>query len=146
MRDKADVSARAFPAARVLSWLPAAAVMALIFLLSSIPGDELPLPDFRFSDKLAHFLAYSVLGALIGWRHSLRARLGGRPAEDRPGAWFPDTSGALVGILFGLSDEIHQLFVPLRLFAWSDFAADGLGVLAGLRIARRLAGRRAEAA
>jgi VanZ family protein len=116
--------------------------MALIFLLSSIPGDELPLPHFRFSDKLAHFLAFSVLGALIGWRDSLHVRLGGRAREARSGAWFPDTPGAITGILFGLSDELHQLFVPMRLFAWSDFAADALGVLAGLRIAQRLAGRR----
>lgn len=142
MRDSLRDTAAAIPGARFLSWLPAASLMALIFWLSSIPGDELPLPEFRFSDKLAHFLAYAALGALIGWRHRLRARLGGRPAETRPGAWFPDTPGALAGILFGLSDEVHQLFVPMRLFAWSDFAADGLGVLAGLRIARRLAGGR----
>lgn len=126
---------------RVLPWLPAAAMMGLIFTLSSIPGDELPLPEFRFSDKLAHFLAYSVLGGLIGWRHGLRARLAdGRPAPAP--AW--DSAGAAVGILFGLSDEVHQLFVPLRLFSWSDFAADGLGVLAGLRLWRRLS-RSAEA-
>lgn len=146
MRNSARPSAAAGAGSSVLSWLPAATLMAFIFWLSSIPGDDLPLPDFRFSDKLAHFLAYSVLGALIGWRHSLRARLGGRPQEERPGAWFRDASGALAGILFGLSDEVHQLFVPMRLFAWSDFAADGLGVLAGLRIAQRLAGRRAERA
>ena len=140
MRGSSRASEAARPGARFLSWLPAAAAMALIFWLSSLPGDELPLPEFRFADKLAHFLAYAVLGALIGWRHSLRVRLGGRPEEPRPGAWFPDTAGALAGILFGLSDEVHQLFVPMRLFAWSDFAADGLGVLAGLRLMARLSG------
>lgn len=121
---------------RVLPWLPAAAMMGLIFVLSSIPGDELPLPGFRFSDKVAHFLAYSALGFLIGWRHRLGARRGLRHPVP---AW--DTLGAAVGILFGLSDEVHQLFVPLRLFSWSDFAADGLGVLAGLRLWSRLARR-----
>lgn len=139
MRDSVRNAGEAPRGAQFLSWLPAASLMAVLFWLSSIPGDELPLPGFRFSDKLAHFLAYSVLGALIGWRHRLRVRLGGRRGEAG-NAWFPDAVGAMTGILFGLSDEVHQIFVPMRLFAWGDIAADGLGVLAGLRLARRLAG------
>jgi hypothetical protein len=44
--------------------------MAVIFWLSSLPGDEIPLPDFRFSDKLAHFAAYTALGLAIAGRRS----------------------------------------------------------------------------
>lgn len=147
----------------MLSWAPALSCMALIFWLSSLPGDRIPLPGFQFSDKLIHFLAYMVLGALIGIRLPLHRRLEarGRPdgsitgnapvsvAPAAPGAdsgFLPaDRAGALTGILYGASDEIHQIFVPLREFSVGDFSADALGILAGLRIVRRLAAR-AEAA
>lgn len=126
---------------RFLSWLPALALMAAIFWLSDIPGDELPLPQFSFSDKLAHFSAYAVLGASIGLRKRLRRLLlagqnkaGGPPAgETAPGF---DLKGAAIGVLYGMSDEIHQLFVPLRMFSLGDIGADALGVAAGIALAR----------
>lgn len=153
-------------ASRLLSWTPALLGMAAIFWLSSLPGDVIPLPGFRFSDKAAHFTAYAGLGLLIGIRHDLRRRLAGRRfaagiapaarAEDAPpgpagGPAGPDTPeasapprfdrrGAWIGILYGLSDEIHQLFVPLRQTSAGDFAADALGVAAGVWLAQRLAG------
>jgi VanZ family protein len=126
--------------------------MAAIFWASSLPGDAIHLPGFRFSDKAAHFAAYAALGILIGLRHALLRRLeGGRPGgaasyraapagrEPVPGRAAFDRAGALAGILYGLSDEIHQMFVPLRETSFSDFAADALGVLAGLYLLRHLA-------
>jgi VanZ family protein len=105
--------------------------MAAIFWLSSIPGDTLPLPEFRFSDKLAHFLAYALLGLLIAARAPIRERRVGRGAAARI-----DWPGAAIGILYGVSDEIHQLYVPMRLFSLADIAADALGVAAGVTAAR----------
>lgn len=128
------------PGTRFLSWLPALALMAAIFWLSDIPGDELPLPDFRFSDKLAHFCAYAVLGASIGLRKRLHLLLRGenRPDGLAAGGTAPvlDLKGAVIGILYGMSDEIHQLFVPLRMFSLGDIAADALGVAAGIGLVR----------
>ena len=106
--------------------------MAAIFWLSAIPGDALPLPDFRFSDKLAHFLAYALLGVLIAARAPIRERLRGREAAAPRFDW----PGAAIGILYGVSDEIHQLYVPMRLFSVSDAAADAMGVVAGVALAR----------
>ena len=128
--------------------------MAAIFWSSSLPGDAIHLPGFRFSDKALHFAAYGVLGILIGMRHVLLRRLAGGDlgfALGRTGGIASataglaeksafDRTGALTGILYGLSDEIHQMFVPLRESAFSDFAADALGILAGLYVIRRLAG------
>lgn len=103
--------------------------MGVIFWLSSLPGDEIKLPDFRFSDKAVHFLAYAALGFLIGGRLVLR-EWGSAPAwaAVRRG---PDFRGAAAGIFYGASDEIHQMFVPLRESGLGDFAADALGVAAG---------------
>lgn len=122
------------PGVRLLSWLPALAAMGTIFWLSSLPGDEVPLPGFLFSDKAAHFLAYALLGTLIGLRHAWRRR----PAAA---AMTVDPKGLLVGMLYGVSDELHQLFVPLRQFSVGDIAADALGVIAGVWLSRRLARR-----
>jgi VanZ family protein len=104
--------------------------MAAIFWLSSIPGDQLPMPGFRFADKCAHFSAYALLGFLIGMR--LRWR-GATTAPE-----YPDLRGFLIGILYGASDEVHQLFVPMRQFAFGDFAADALGAAAGVWLASLL--------
>lgn len=117
--------------ARALSWLPALLGMAVLFYTSSLPGDEIHLPLFPFSDKAVHFAAYGALGILIAWRKGLR----GAPPESRP-----DWSGIVVGMLYAVGDEIHQLFVPLRMFDFSDMAADFLGVAFGAWVYRKVTG------
>jgi VanZ family protein len=95
--------------------------MVVIFYLSHQPGDQLgsklqwwkqlaeqvPLVP---PDKLAHFYMYFVLGAL--------AYLA-RPK--------PLTLPLIFCPLYGLSDEIHQLFIPYRQFDWFDLLADAIG-------------------
>ena len=115
-----------------LSWAPAIAGMGVLFYFSSLPGNEIHLPLFPHSDKLVHFLAYLVLGWLIALRFELRRRLSGPPSPSWAGSAIPfDSKGLSAGMLFGISDEIHQLFVPLRMFGLGDMAADFLGVAAG---------------
>jgi VanZ family protein len=108
----------------LVSWIPALLCMGALFYASSLPGDEIHLPEFRFNDKVFHALAYSGFGLAISIRFFLRRRLGG--AEAIPGGI--DWAGMAVGMLWGVSDEIHQLFVPLREFAFSDMAADFTGI------------------
>lgn len=116
----------------MLSWLPALIGMGILFYTSSLPGDEIHLPPFPYSDKAVHFAAYGVLGILIAWRKGLR----GGPAEGQP-----DRFGILVGMVYAVGDEIHQLFVPLRMFDFSDMAADFLGVALGVWIYRKITAR-----
>ena len=103
---------------RLWLWGPAVACAAAIFWLSHQP--VLPAPPGN--DKLAHFVAFGTLSALI-------AR----------GAWF-DTrwssglvyaAAALLGTLYGLSDEVHQTFVPGRDASVADVVADAAGALFG---------------
>lgn len=117
-------------AGRGLSWAPALVVMGTIFYLSSIPGDQIHLPDFKFSDKVVHALAYSVLGFALAARHALRRRLGGPAGTAAVGPSGFDYVSFLIGSLYGVSDEIHQLFTPLRQYDYADMAADALGVAA----------------
>ena len=117
----------------LLGGSPAFLFMVLIFWLSSLPGDTLPPPPFLFGDKLEHFLAYSVLGLLLAARRGFTGLGSGEKI-------FPWTAGGwmapCVGIGYGIFDEIHQYFVPLRRCDGIDMAADALGVLAGFYLLR----------
>ena len=111
--------------------------MGVIFCLSSIHGDHIHLPAFPYSDKVAHFFAYSFLGWLISLRKVLRGSAGSMPiAVGRPGRW--DGLGVMVGWLYGASDEFHQRFVPLRDSSIYDWNADALGILFGSWVCRKM--------
>ena len=94
--------------------------MASIFYASSQP--EVPLPPV-LGDKPTHSIAYTLLGALM-----VRALAGGFSA--RIGA-----ATALAGIVlttaYGVTDEIHQMFVPGRFADANDIAADAIGAALG---------------
>jgi VanZ like protein len=150
-------SARPSYGALALSWLPALIGMGILFYTSSLPGDEIHLPPFPYSDKAVHFAAYAVLGILIAWRKGLRSaflkgqseRQPERQSERQPEGKLKrqsqgqfkrraDLPGMIAGTLYAIGDEIHQLFVPLRMFDFSDMAADFLGVAAGIWAYRKL--------
>ena len=98
--------------------------MGLIFLVSSIPGQE--LNDFNFfpNDKVIHFTEYAVLGFITSW-----AFIG---ANDNTLTAGRTTLVVLLGWIFAFSDELHQYFVPNRAADPYDLLADMIGVLAGL--------------
>lgn len=99
---------------------PALAWMAAIFIQSSLSYIEVPDLGFSAQDKLAHVLEYAILGFF-----STRALLFQQNSKIRKNAiWL-----ALVfGSLYGISDEIHQAFVPGRSADFWDIVADILGV------------------
>ena len=103
---------------RLWPWLPALAWAALIFSLSGQPRLVIDLE--LNTDKLAHFLAYAVLGALLAY------------AQTRTG-WPPAVAYAL-GIAYGASDEWHQSFVPGRSSEVADWLADAAGVLVAVAL------------
>jgi VanZ family protein len=81
-------------------------------------------------DKLAHFLLYAVLGALLAYGRGREGEL----AHAAPIA---------AGVLYGASDEWHQSFVPGRQVSALDWTADACGVAAGYWIALSVMRRRA---
>jgi VanZ family protein len=95
----------------------------VIFALSSIPGKALPpVQLFAGIDKVAHLAIYAVLGGLAFVAARKTWTL------SRPSTVLIATALAL---LYGVTDEIHQLFVPARSADPLDVAADGLGALLG---------------
>jgi VanZ family protein len=101
-------------------WLPVALDAALIFYLSSIPS--LPSPPGPFSDKHFHFASYAVLATLL-----VRALAAGRLRNVTPRVAI---GAILLATFYGMTDEIHQMFVVGRTAALDDLAADALGAVA----------------
>jgi VanZ family protein len=102
---------------RAALWGPVLLYCVLVFALSSIP--DLPALPGGMGDKTAHVLLYGGLGLLAG-----RALSGG---IGRPVTWRVTLLVLGFCALYGLSDEIHQLFVPHREFDLKDLAADVAG-------------------
>jgi VanZ family protein len=114
---------------RLLAWLPAVVWAVVIFNLSS--QSRLPGPEQPGFDKVAHFGAYALLGWLAVW------------AADR--SLLPLAVGAVLGVLYGATDEIHQMYVPGRSPDVRDWFADAAGVIAAYFVYTRLRARRAAA-
>jgi VanZ family protein len=103
--------------------LPLVLYALVIFYFSSQSRFFLQPPEFFSSDKLYHFLEYTVLGVLTG--RVIRAY----PVVFR--------GLSLVGtvtifcLLYGAGDEFHQWFVPGRSATVGDVLADTVGGWAG---------------
>lgn len=98
--------------------LPPVLWAALIFVLSS--RSTLPTPSVSGFDKVAHFGAYFVLAVLTSRALHLR--------------WRGTTAAVItfvLGVAYGISDEVHQSFVPGREPDLADLVADGFGAAAG---------------
>jgi len=120
------------PETMIRRFIPLVIMMGVIFYFSHQPGDSLDLPDFWMSDKVAHCSAYFLLGVSVVYGF---ASLRFRPALI-----------ALIAIFFclayGITDEFHQSFIPLRSVSSGDVLADTTGgILAAfffLAVRRRL--------
>jgi VanZ family protein len=118
---------------RISPWAPALVWAATIFVLSSIPGSAYPPTDIVNADKLVHIALYGLLGALCARGFARTTPLGplGIVAVAAP-----------LATLYGMSDELHQRFVPGRNSDWRDVAADAIGALLGAAVIALVAGHR----
>ncbi len=107
----------------VLSWLPVMALCVAIFVQSGLPSPDLG-PSFPLKDKVLHMAAYGVLAALcfracrVTWADRLS------PVQLLLVSVFFAT-------LYGLSDELHQAFIPTRQADGYDLLADVAGSILG---------------
>lgn len=107
---------------KLLRWLPATAWAAGIFALSSLPHPPKPPgPTFPMEDKVAHWMLYGGLTALVAWALRRAHNLS-----------LPKTFALaiLLASAYGASDEWHQRFVPNRTCEPADWLADTLGASA----------------
>ena len=135
-------------AALAYAWAPALLIMAVIFRLSRQSdfggphwlstlllqwlGSTPPSPGLqtlldlidRYNSWVAHFVEFGALAVALLWgiRHW-------RPALSQPhlAAW-------VLTLLYALSDELHQAFVPGRHPDPRDIVTDGVGALLALLV------------
>ena len=125
---------------RLIAWGPAAAWAGVLFFLSAIPGTDHPPSFFPGEDKVAHLGLYAVLGCALAWGRSR----GAGPASGAEGAGLRLALPMAAGLLYGVSDEWHQAFVPGRDVSLGDLAADAVGLALGYWLFTRFMGRRTE--
>jgi VanZ family protein len=109
------------PTSRFLLWGPVVACMAAIFVVSGRTDPTIPA---GFSDKSLHALAYFGLAVLVfrAIAGRLRARV----------TWGAAVAVLAITIGYGITDEVHQLYVPGRSADIADVYADAIGASLGL--------------
>jgi len=100
-------------------WAPVVVYMAAIFTASSMSAPPIP----GGADKPWHTLGYLGLAIVV-----VRALAGGLPRRISPRILV--LSVCLV-VLYGMSDELHQMFVPGRTASFDDLLADAIGAVVG---------------
>lgn len=110
---------------RVLCLLGTLALMSLVFILSSHALPPMPI-NFTGIDKIEHLTVYGVLGILI--LRSMRHGESGYSAAQIAAA-------VAIASAYGISDEVHQYFVPGRTADVLDWCADTAGALAATLVA-----------
>lgn len=104
----------------IIFWGPALLQMGLIFFFSSRPSGSAVIEKFPLSAPVGHLAGYFLLGLLLY-----------RALKRGDFTWSGKASGytLLIGFLYALSDEFHQLFVPVRQASLGDVAIDTVGIV-----------------
>jgi VanZ family protein len=103
-------------------FIPMVCIMGIIFFLSHQPGGFVQLPQFFGIDKLAHVIAYGCLAGTFLY--------GLQPFLNTYNNKFAAVIiVVLLCLLFGISDEFHQSFIPGRSVSFWDVVADGFGAV-----------------
>ena len=109
---------------RIWMSLPAILVSCGIFFISHQTNPHMPDLGFDFGDKLLHALAYFIYGISLIMFIQANFRTMSRKQILIAALGF--------GLLFGLSDEYHQSFIPGRMAGIDDWIADSIGILISL--------------
>jgi VanZ family protein len=106
-------------------WGPVIGYAGLIFYLSAQSHPDEDLPSFLsfFNDKVLHAVEYAGLGGLC--YRAFRWGVSGQVASRAL------VFAIVMASLYGMTDEVHQLFVPFRESSWQDWLADIVGAVIG---------------
>jgi VanZ family protein len=112
-------------------WGALVAWIGLIFYLSAQPSLPNLTPGLPHLEEIGgHLVVYAVLALL--WERALRGA-----GVRRPARW-----ALCVVLLYGISDEYHQSFVPNRVMSLVDLAIDLIGAGVALLALGRLRAQR----
>jgi VanZ family protein len=106
-----------------ICWLPLIIFCLAIYIQSGQPSPE-RIPDVHFLDKILHFGAYGLLGVLFFRAYETL------PLKNSKNLLILISIGSAT--LYGISDEIHQYFVPFRQADIMDAVANAIGSICGV--------------
>lgn len=124
-RNAVKIDARLGPPG-TLRWLAVVAWTGGIFYLSHQSEPAGASVNYAMS-VAAHIVVYGGLGTLLCW-----ALAGEGAGPVRTSAWVVGTVAFALTVLYGVSDELHQVFVPGRVASEMDVGIDGVGALLGV--------------
>ena len=104
-------------------WGPFVFWALLIFAFSSYPKAIIPQSKYISWDKLAHLVEFGILSYLT----ARALRFSGIHGLASRYLWITSA----FGLIYAISDEVHQLYVKGRYASVYDVAADFVGVLLG---------------
>ena len=107
----------------VLYWLPLILYCLFIYIQSAHPSPE-QIPSIPFIDKVLHCAAYGIMGILF-YRAYQTLRI-------KDNIHMLILISVVSASLYGISDEIHQSFVPFREASVGDVIADIIGAFSGV--------------
>ena len=115
----------------IKNWLPVILWAGMIFFLSSIPDLRSGLPNIfdLILRKIAHSGEFGVLAILI-----MRAISSLKQQHNRKLSFNVILIVIIIVILYAISDELHQGFVPGRVTSPIDALIDSFGAIIGLVI------------
>ena len=104
-------------------WLPVLTWAGFIFIISSLPKEDIHSILYG-QDILFHIFEYTLLALLLNraFKNSGFLSL----YKSKRLFWV-----ILISLIYAMSDEFHQQFVPGRLCSIGDFVVDGFGVVLG---------------
>jgi len=105
---------------RIIAGIAAVAWAALVFIASAIPGNDYP-PHPEPLNIVAHFCLYLMFAVLLTLAFN----------GPKRALWISALIALVVASLYGISDEVHQLFVPGRSSDPMDWLVDTTGALVG---------------
>ncbi|MEK6682742.1 MAG: VanZ family protein [Nitrospirota bacterium] len=107
---------------KIFYWAAAITYALLIFFLSSLSGSQTDrFYLFKNSDKVIHIVVYSVLCLLLNraffftFKNSVKR--------------YVPIIAIFISIVYAITDEFHQSFVPGRYASMDDIFADGIGAV-----------------
>ena len=109
-------------------WLPVLIWAGFIFFVSSLGGEDIP-GIFYGQDTIFHLFEYALLALLLN-RALTNSRYSSLKKSKRLFLVF------ISCLVYAISDELHQLFVPARESSIADIVVDSFGIALGSIIYR----------
>jgi len=102
----------------LLRIIPMFLVMGVIFFFSHQSGKTLHLPPFPGADKICHMGIYGLLAMAVLWYFSSAKQISLLNVALKT---------VIFCLVYGMSDEFHQSFIPQRSVSGLDLLADLAG-------------------